>query len=578
MEKKILFEEYIFALKDAVGIELLIAAVGIGKGKHDLTGTAVEPSKTYHVSVRPELPIGKACSSLTSADIIKFLTGNFRLSKARSSDLFWEAVWPRLLANGWHSEQPMDQVVSGSKQSLVFLIPGVKKFSKRKLVKGNHYFDSISDVLNKVASDPGLLETEIQATEGSSDGGKRQDKRDVDGLPNGQQCHYLQSRSKCNEDLAKLTIIDTSMVHNMDQRKVRQMRSLSFQTMSISTISSCSSESERDTSEDSEDQLEQANPSSPIVDQVEQANASFPIEHQVKLANSSNHVEEFPDKGMSIDSSECTHIPEALNTSKVEAENHKFYSDLVHDEHSREINANHLIQKMTSDCTQYFPCDAEMQKLRACNHGESSHSTGSTSVERKFDLNEPVSPSDLLEASEDMVFSVGLENLSHTSSQAKDSVTENHMVGEVSAENSETRMLIDLNFPQVSPEFGIDLEIPSSQNDNQCVNTLSSQSEITQLNAMHDFPDDNKEQQSTIVNRRQSTRNRPLTTKALEALQYRFLNSTKRKRKNTESSENNSKSQCLCVNSGTIISASCDNSIGNSIADTSGGGECYQGM
>ncbi|TKY61805.1 hypothetical protein E2542_SST11658 [Spatholobus suberectus] len=345
-EGKMPFEEYIFALKDAVGIDLLIAAVGIGKGKQDLTGTAVEPTKSNHIfSVRPEIPIGKACSSLTSADIIKFLTGDFRLSKARSSDLFWEAVWPRLLAIGWHSEQPKDQVVSGSKQSLVFLVPGVKKFSRRKLVKGNHYFDSISDVLNKVASDPGLLDTESQATEGNVDREKRQDKRDLESVSNMQQFHHLQSHSsKCNQDLTKFTIVDTSMVQDMNQRKVRQTRSLPFQTTSISTISSCSSESEQDTSEDSEDQVEQANASSLIEDQVERANSSYPTEDEIEQANSSNPIEEFSDKRLSIDSSDCTHVPEALNTTE-EVENHRCHSNLHTDEHSMEINEHPLIQR-----------------------------------------------------------------------------------------------------------------------------------------------------------------------------------------------------------------------------------------
>ncbi|KAK7396864.1 hypothetical protein VNO78_18026 [Psophocarpus tetragonolobus] len=592
-EGKMPFEEYVFALKDAVGIDLLIAAVGIGKGKQDITGTAVEPPKTNHIfSVRPEIPIGKACSSLTSADIIKFLTGDFRLSKARSSDLFWEAVWPRLLAKGWHSEQPIDQVVSGSKQSLVFLVPGVKKFSRRKLIKGDHYFDSISDVLNKVASDPLLLETESQATEANVDREKTQDKQDLEGVPNREQVHYLQSHSsKSNQDLTIFTIVDTSMVHDMNQRKVRQKRSLPFQTTSISTISSCSSEPEQDTSEESEDRVEQYNASIPIEDrveqvnascliedQVEQTNSSYPIgdkveqhvskKYQVEQANSSNPIEEFSDKGLSIDSSDCTCVPEALNTTK-EVKYHKCHSDLHYHKYSKETNEHPFIQKMTSDCT--IPCITAMHKLRACNHGEYSQCTESISMDRKFDLNEPILPSNLYEASEGMVLSMGLENFPLPSYLAKGSPnTENHLVGEVSAENRETRMLIDLNFPQVSPELGLEMDIPSSmvglQNDNQCANTPSSPSEITQFNATQEFPEGNKEQQSILVNRRQSTRNRPLTTKALEALEYRFINS-KRKRKNTECSDNSPKSKCERVSSGTIISATCDNGIEDSVAD-----------
>ncbi|KAL2345394.1 hypothetical protein Fmac_006679 [Flemingia macrophylla] len=601
-EGKIPFEEYVFALKDAVGIDLLIAAVGIGKGKQDLTGTAVEPTKTNHVfSVRHEIPIGKACSSLTSVDIIKFLTGDFRLSKARSSDLFWEAVWPRLLAKGWHSEQPKDQVVSGSKQSLVFLLPGVKKFSRRKLVKGNHYFDSISDVLNKVASDPGLLETESQAIDGSVDK-EKQDKRALEGVSNTQQFHPLQSHSSnCNQDLTKFTIVDTSMVHDMNQRKVRQTRSLPFQPTSISTISSCSSESVHDTSEESEnraeqanasscikdqlepdnssypivDQVEQANALSPIEDQVEQASSSYPIENQIEQANSTNPIEAFYHKGLNIGSLDCTGVHSAIDSTE-DVKNHICHSDMHNDEHAK-IDEHPLIQKMTSDCT--IPCITEMQKLRACNHGEFSHCTKSTSGDRKFDLNEPVSPTNLHEASDGMVLSMGLESLPFPSYPAKGSpsnsnegsVTENHLVREVFAENSETRMLIDLNFPQVSPELGPDMEMPSPmiilQNDNRCANTSSSPCEITQFNAMQEFPDGNKEQQSVLGNRRQSTRNRPLTTKALEALEYRFINS-KRKRKNTECSDNDLKSKCLRESSGAIINATCDNGIGNSLADT----------
>ncbi|XP_047159230.1 uncharacterized protein LOC124829711 [Vigna umbellata] len=577
-EGKMPFEEYVFSLKDAVGIDLLIAAVGIGKGKQDLTGTAVEPTKTNHIfSVRPEIPIGKACSSLTSADIIKFLTGDFRLSKARSSDLFWEAVWPRLLAKGWHSEQPKD--VSGSKQSLVFLVPDIKKFSRRKLVKGNHYFDSISDVLNKVASDPGLLETESQATECSVDREKTPDKRDLEGVSCGEQAQYLQShRSKCNQDVRKFTIVDTSMVHDMNQHQVRQYRALNAikghveQDNASSAIENQVEKSHVSSSIDEwveqahasshiEDRVEQAHALSPIKDRVEQAHASSLIDDRVEQAHASSLIDDrinlkselflsysrSVEQGVVYTHQIVTCVPEALSINK-EGKYHRFHSDLHNGEHLREINEHSHTQKMTSDCT--IPCITAMQKLRACNHQENSHCTKSTSVDRNFDLNEPISPSNLQEASEDMVFSMGSGNLSLPNYLAKGSpsnishegsVSENRLVREESAENSETRMLIDLNFPQVAPDLGLEMEIPSSgvtvQNDNQFANASSSPSEITQFNATQEFPDGNNEQQSILVNRRQSTRNRPLTTKALEALEYRFINS-KRKRKNTECSDN----------------------------------------
>ncbi|KAL8246478.1 hypothetical protein R6Q59_007694 [Mikania micrantha] len=75
------------------------------------------------------------------------------LSKARSNDLFWETVWPRLLARGWHSEQPNGYNYAANQKNLVFLMSGVTKFS-RKLVKGDAYLDYVTNVLNKVAFDP----------------------------------------------------------------------------------------------------------------------------------------------------------------------------------------------------------------------------------------------------------------------------------------------------------------------------------------------------------------------------------------------------------------------------------------
>ncbi|KAF7818230.1 uncharacterized protein G2W53_023685 [Senna tora] len=523
-EGKMPFQEYVFTLRDTVGIGMLIDAVGIGKGKQDLTGTSVEPTKMSHIfSVRPEIPIGKACSSLTSAEIIKFLTGGFRLSKARSSDLFWEAVWPRLLAKGWRSEQPKDYAVSGSKPSLVFLTPGVKKFSRWKLVKGNHYFDSVSDVLNKVASEPGLLESEVQVSDGGVDRVKRQEKQDLDGVSNKQQCHYLQPlSSNCNQ--MKFTIVDTSLVCDLEKRKVRELRSLPIQNMNMSTLMS---ESEQDTSEDTEDQAEQT--------------------------NSSSTTENFSDK---VASKDCTYRSEVLNADEVAVENPKCHSDLQNDRHAKETDKFQFLQNVTSGWSNNSP---------SINPEELSHCTESTTPmeRRNLDLNVSASPLDLCDASDQgLVLSVDLQNVSSLSSQAKENPKESdegyaiqkHPEQEICAEKPETRMLIDLNLPHVSPEFGTEIEMAFSS-DNQCASTSS------ELNQTQDLPDGHEEQQvqPLVAGRRQSTRNRPLTTKALEALEYSFLNS-KRKRKNMEYSHNNSKSQCL--------RASGDNGSGNVMADT----------
>lgn len=491
---------------------MLIDAVGIGKGKQDLTGTAVEPPRMSHIfSVRPEIPIGKACSSLTSADIIKFLTGGFRLSKARSSDLFWEAVWPRLLAKGWRSEQPKDYVVSGSKQPLVFLTPGVKKFSRWKLVKGNHYFDSVSDVLNKVASDPGLLESETKVTDREN----RQDKHDLDGLSNKQQKHYLQPlSSNCNQ--MKFTIVDTSIVYGLEKRKVRELRSLPIQTIDGSTLmGQSSSESDQDTSEETEDQAEQTN-------------------------SLTSAADDSSGKGASAESKECTHMSEALNANEVAIDNHVSDSSAC----ALEADKFQLFQNVTSGCSNYSP-PVDLEDL--------NHSTESTPKGMELDLNESISPLTLCDAPEGLVLSVDLQN------DSNEAVAYDQ---EVCAEKPEPRMLIDLNLPHVSPEMEISL--PSSvvilqNNDNQCASTPSE----FNLNQTPELSNDHQEQQaqSMTVNRRQSTRNRPLTTKAWEAFEYDFFNS-KKKRKNVEYSNYSSKSQCLRASGGN------DDGSGNVVADT----------
>eukprot|EP01018_Ginkgo_biloba_P018304 Gb_24098 [translate_table: standard] len=231
-EGRISMEEFVMKLKALAGLNALVQAVGIGQGKQDLTAAHMEPMKSNQVtSFRTEIPVGNACSSLSIEEIVKFLTGDFRLSKTRANDLFWEAVWPRLLARGWHSELPEDQAHFGSRPSLVFLIPSVQKFSRRKLVKGIHYFDSVSEVLGRVALDPSLLELEmddimenevkpecLRATEISEE---------ENGNVGNTHC-YLRPRFCTNySDSFKFTVVDTSLTSQGEEpERIRESRTL----------------------------------------------------------------------------------------------------------------------------------------------------------------------------------------------------------------------------------------------------------------------------------------------------------------------------------------------------------------
>ncbi|XP_021991036.1 uncharacterized protein LOC110887523 [Helianthus annuus] len=148
--KEITFETYVFNVVDMVGIKLLVQAIAIGKGKDDLTTKAKKPVENK----QPEPPF----SWLKTKQVIHLLKYGIGLSKEKLSDLFEEAVWPRLLARGWKSEKRRNFDYNNSKNSLVFLAPGTGKFSPRSQTKGTHYFETLVDVLNKVAFEPQLIE------------------------------------------------------------------------------------------------------------------------------------------------------------------------------------------------------------------------------------------------------------------------------------------------------------------------------------------------------------------------------------------------------------------------------------
>ncbi|KAI7751424.1 hypothetical protein M8C21_008217, partial [Ambrosia artemisiifolia] len=153
------------------------------------------------------------------------------LSKARLNEFFWEAVWPRLLAKGWHYEQARNYAFQNSK-NLVFLVPGVTKFSRRSLVKGSQYFDCLTEVLNKVASEPHLLD----------------DESDKDRLVKPDETQG----SDDEQDLMKCTVVDTSLVALV---KVRELTSLTVsEPVHLQASANVSGESQNDIAEESQDE------------------------------------------------------------------------------------------------------------------------------------------------------------------------------------------------------------------------------------------------------------------------------------------------------------------------------------
>uniref|UniRef100_A0ACD5YL23 Uncharacterized protein n=1 Tax=Avena sativa TaxID=4498 RepID=A0ACD5YL23_AVESA len=278
-------EDLVFAIKSIVGTDAFVEVIGIGKGKHDLTGFVLDPSKPNQVlSVHPDMPTGKDCSSLASEDIIKFLTGGFRISKTRSNDLFWGAVWPRLIARGWRSEQPKD--VRPTKNCIVFLVPGIKKFSRSKLTKGTHYFDSVSDVLKRVAADPVLLELEV----GGMDNGITAEHNGYSADMNLNQDSPLDGY----QELPKFTVIDTTLVQGEEPFRVREMRKLpadanvrfvpSFDSHNTLSFSSSEEQDEDDQSSDDQEACRRVTADVNYAEMVSVCNGSK--ENQVDLLQS----------------------------------------------------------------------------------------------------------------------------------------------------------------------------------------------------------------------------------------------------------------------------------------------------
>lgn len=483
-----MLEDYVSALKATVGMNIFIEAVGIGKGKQDLTGIAMEPLKHNQVApIRPEMPIGKACSSLTPQEIIKCLTGDFRLSKARSSDLFWEAVWPRLLARGWHSEQPRNHsCTASSKQPLVFLIPGVKKFSRRKLVKGSHYFDSVSDVLSKVALDPGLLEFEIEVDEGNKSkeesGLTNETKMDKDdNLSNRQHHRYLQPRiPNRSVDIVKFTVVDTS-VANGAKHKEKQGISLPFESSTTST-SSNHSEENNDTSKE-------------LVDESNNYSNPTKIISERSVCSGSEDSETIAmNQGILINDPDSTRLPSKVAKSQnIDTRNAKKPS---------KAPKCHLGRKTKPDMPNFLaPATKRRRRLTACSRAEMKQEESGGCM-RKYVSDEKIHC---------QVVPPREEMLSNNCPAADNPTAEIQL-----------QRMIDLNLPVLSE---------AETSEPVMVASLESQDDPNASKTSIGMA--NSEQPPNMSYRRQSTRNRPLTTKALEALANEFL-ITRRRRKRTE--------------------------------------------
>ncbi|XP_026456631.1 uncharacterized protein LOC113357456 isoform X1 [Papaver somniferum] len=531
----ITLEDYVSMMKETVGIETLVEAVGIGKGKRDLTGISDSVRSNQAIPVRQEIPTGKECNSLTSADILKFLNGDFRLSKARSNDLFWEAVWPRLLARGWHSEQPKYQGYNnGNKNSLVFLIPDVKKFSRKRHVKGNHYFDSVTDVLDKVVSDPTLLDVEVEEAPIEDDNNEAHEwnpEMDQDIHSDHQRhCYLKPPLSSSNSDLVKFTVVDTSLINGERPFKMRDLRTLPVETNNASTPSSISGETigvsfkERLDYPDSVDMLVDGTQQDTVTSRPRKGNS-----------NADNLV------GVSR---QCVSINGSV-ISSFSMENHEFQYAAVNDNQHVGKMSRCILQKRakSGESNSSVPVK-KRKKIGPRAKKERSLSTNNISTHFGVKEEEPSSNLDSPDACEHMVPEVYpfQDKVSSGSSTKEDRHDSNEKLG---SRRAEQRPMIDLN---ALPEYEDSDPFFMEEGDFHCDESTKGlslpaeviQPEDLQTSVRTSNGISSAEDQPTLNARRQSSRNRPLTAKALEALAGGYITTNRKSRDKKSVSRDNS--------------------------------------
>ncbi|XP_004298121.1 PREDICTED: uncharacterized protein LOC101314561 [Fragaria vesca subsp. vesca] len=531
-EGKILLEEYVFILKSRVGLDALVEAMAIGKGKKDLTGISMDtPKSNRAVSSRREIPVGKACSALSPLEIVGFLTGNFRLSKARSNDLFWEAVWPRLLARGWHSEQPnQGHFATASKHSLVFLLPGIKKFSRRKLVKGSHYFDSITDVLSKVASDPELLELETGADKVSTsknDNGWAHERKPDEGLPIQQRHCYLKPRTPSRGiDTMKFTVVDTSLAYGKTC-KVRELRSLPVELNTSICISSS----------DSEDEDEDASDESTEISNSADTLCSRRNEVNVPKTIKTNLGRKEPEDGKYSEygASEWEHQafgPHETNVAiKIPKEKNLDTCDYMIPRRAMKFQRSQKVVPENKKAT--VAASRKRQRLATCSSKKSSRSNNHISQGPMLQQ-EACNFGHYSEVSEKKLSAVdpSSERLSSTSTTSRGGspvISSEAVLGSnnMGAGQPHHWPQFDLNEEPISLDGDNDEPMMERQHDG----TTQEPDGLHTVETSECMPA--SEQPLAVNPRRQSTRNRPLTTKVLEAFACGFLD-TKQTRKSRD--------------------------------------------
>ncbi|ESW16931.1 hypothetical protein PHAVU_007G196000 [Phaseolus vulgaris] len=501
-------EEYVSSLKSTVGLGVLVEAVGIGKGKEDLTSPAMEcGKKTQACSIQAS----KTWSSLGPCDIIKHLTGGYQPSKVKSNDIFWEAVWPRLLARGWHSEKLKNQGHLSSKSFVVFLLPGVKKFSRRKLVKGDHYFDSVRDVLSKVIAEPNLLKLEvINRRVGGCNEEEAEKGSNEDGQPGNHHHCYLKHQVSTNS-----TGSDTSYVHGEKPSDLRESKSLP----------------------------------GILVGKVEVDTDDLACNKGNKHTSKTNHMKGNDDDNISPRETEAAMVYSKENNSNADCMQGKHIGDSTGQKEVNVKSDNDDGNKMAENCENQMTCVSDGNQPKRMHKFKRRARSGPSDLALppikllKLSISVKVETDHIFENSSG---SIGSEKLEHSQSSCipdankKASNELGHQMDVTSisssAEGSAELKNERRNINRACLDKGISSDKVEKCEPQRTTNFNEPQvllkSEDAELMATAEEDEQNQKPKDIIL--RRSTRNRPLTIRALESLTNKFLLTQRRgKRKDT---------------------------------------------
>lgn len=458
-KRKISLEDYVSNLKATVGIQALVETVGIGKGKEDLTGLAMQPVKSNplfqqsHCYLKPQI-------STCSLHHVKFTVDDSRVV---------------------HGKNLRETICSQDDLNVTSLVT------------------SSSNKTEKIFSEDSLGENELDAVDMSLDVEKKINNAiSSEGASNGYG-------SSCT----KFTIMDTSFPRGVKSSRSREFgySPLDFKASSETITSSVENEGasrdEHNTRLKGERNIHKSNSGKSISD-------------------SSTHSNQ-----KAVDSDTTKEMEESLQDQSNVSNDPKLISTIKHQfsQSGKSGHSNCLVPLM------------EWQRLTSCSKTEISHVIESSSV--GLGSNEVASCSALNPqdaANNAFEVSQSQEKLSSTSSLAEVFPEDCYGMETSQRENVEHQcpLLIDLNLPADSDENAehVLMEVENSHEKNANNTCFPSNSDNLNPMTLSTSVDVTPAAEHPDLNpRRKSTRNRPLTNRALEAFECGFLGVKKRQKR-----------------------------------------------